>query len=159
MRARLSAEESAALEAVDEAAVAALLLDVLAVPSVTGSAAESELQHHLARHLDRLGLDVDLWPMDLAALRSDPDFPGTEVPREEAWGLVATLPGAADGPAVILQGHVDVVPPGDLGQWAGDPFVPRVRGDVVHARGACDMKAGVVANVAALAAIRASGVR
>jgi acetylornithine deacetylase len=159
LHARLSAEESAALEAVDEAAVAALLLDVLAVPSVTGSAAESELQHHLARHLDRLGLDVDLWPMDLATLRSDPDFPGTEVPREEAWGLVATLPGAADGPSVILQGHVDVVPPGDLAQWAGDPFVPRVRGDVVHARGACDMKAGVVANIAALAAIRACGVR
>jgi acetylornithine deacetylase len=53
---------------------------------------------------------------------------------------------------------VDVVPPGDRAAWAGDPFTPRVDGDLVHARGACDMKAGVAANLAALAAIRASGV-
>ncbi|MFF2995200.1 ArgE/DapE family deacylase [Streptomyces sp. NPDC057950] len=159
MRAVLSAEESAAVEAVDETAVATMLLDTLAVPSVTGSAAESELQHRLARDLGRSGLDIDLWSMDLPALRAEPGFPGMEVPRDEAWGLVATLPGAEDGPTMILQGHVDVVPPGDLAQWAGAPFVPSVRGDVVHGRGACDMKAGVVANVAALAAIRASGVR
>lgn len=159
MRTVLTAQEAAALAAVDEAALAELLLDVLAVPSVTGSAAESELQHRLARDLGRFGLDVDLWSMDLPGLRAAPGFPGTEVPRDEAWGLVATLPGAGDGPTMILQGHVDVVPPGDLAQWAGDPFVPRVRGDVVHGRGACDMKAGVVADIAALAAIRASGVR
>lgn len=54
---------------------------------------------------------------------------------------------------------MDVVPPGDPAGWDGDPFVPRVVGDTVHGRGACDMKAGLVAHLAALAAIRASGVR
>ncbi|MEY9962616.1 acetylornithine deacetylase [Streptacidiphilus sp. MAP12-16] len=155
----LSAEESSALAAIDESAIGTMLLDLLAVPSVTGSAAESELQHRLARHLDRLGLEVDLWSMDLPALRADPRFPGSEAPREEAWGLVATTPDSADGPTMILQGHVDVVPAGDPSQWDGDPFVPRVVGDVVHGRGACDMKAGLVANLAALAAVRASGAR
>lgn len=157
MAARLSAKEASALAAVDEDAIATALLDVLAVPSVTGSAAESELQHRLAGYLDRLGLDVDLWSMDLPELRADPAFPGTEAPRDEAWGLVATTPGGGDGPTMILQGHVDVVPAGDPEHWDGDPFVPRVAGDVVHGRGACDMKAGLVANLAALAAIRASG--
>ncbi|MFD4668341.1 ArgE/DapE family deacylase [Lentzea sp. NPDC058450] len=145
--------EAAALAAVDEAAIGPLLLDLLRVPSVTGSAAESELQHVLAGHLERLDLDVDLWSMDLDALRAHPDFPGGEAPRTEAWGLVGTR-GAEDGPTLILQGHVDVVPPGDLAQWQGDPFRPRVEGDVVHGRGACDMKAGVVAILVALAAIR-----
>jgi acetylornithine deacetylase len=159
MAAELSAEETSALAAVDEEAIAALLLDLLAIPSVTGSAAESELQHRLAGHLGRLGLDVDLWSMDLPGLRADPAFPGTEAPREEAWGLVAATPDGGDGPTMILQGHVDVVPAGDLARWDGDPFVPRVAGDVVHGRGACDMKAGLVANLAALAAIRASGAR
>jgi len=37
--------------------------------------------------------------------------------------------------------------------------VPRVTGDVVHGRGACDMKAGLAAQLAVLAAIRDSGVR
>lgn len=96
--------------------------------------------------------------MDLNDLRADPDFPGSEAPRDEAWGLVGVTAGE-DGPTLILQGHVDVVPPGDLATWDGDPFVPRVTGDLVHGRGACDMKGGLVAHLAALAAIRAAGVR
>jgi acetylornithine deacetylase len=150
--------EAAALAAVDEAAIGRLLVDLLEVPSVTGSAAESELQHVLAGHLRRLDLDVDLWSMNLPELRAHERFPGTEAPRTEAWGLVGGT-GKGDGPTLILQGHVDVVPPGDLARWHGDPFRPRVAGDVVHARGACDMKAGVVAILAALAAIRAAGTR
>jgi acetylornithine deacetylase len=59
----------------------------------------------------------------------------------------------------VLQGHVDVVPAGDLAKWGSEPFEPTWHGDRVHARGACDMKAGVVANLAAIAAVRASGVR
>ena len=150
--------EAAALAAVDEAAIGRLLLDLLAVPSVTGSAAESELQHVLAGHLERLDLDVDLWSMNLPELRAHSDFPGGEAPRTEAWGLVGgTRPN--DGPTLILQGHVDVVPPGDLAQWEGDPFRPRVTGDIVHGRGACDMKAGLVAILAAMSAIRATPLR
>ncbi|MER7715231.1 M20/M25/M40 family metallo-hydrolase, partial [Streptomyces werraensis] len=155
----LSDDESAALAAVDAAATARTLMELISVPSVTGSAAESELQHQLAGRLEWLGLDVDLWSMDLPALRADPDFPGTEAPREEAWGLVGTTPDGGDGPTLILQGHVDVVPPGDLAAWDGDPFVPRATGDLVHGRGACDMKAGLAAHLAALAAIRAAGIR
>lgn len=159
MPAPLSSLEATALAAVDETAIGRMLLDLLAVPSVTGSAAESELQHLLADQLRRLGLDTDLWSMDLPELRAASGFPGTEAPRSEAWGLVGHTPSGDDGPTVILQGHVDVVPPGDPAQWHGDPFTPRTAGDVVHGRGACDMKAGVVANLAALAAIRACGAR
>ncbi|MFJ8112934.1 ArgE/DapE family deacylase [Streptomyces sp. NPDC096132] len=155
----LSDQETAALAAVDETDAVRTLLELIAVPSVTGSAAESEAQHLLAGRLERLGLDVDLWSMDLPVLLAHPDFPGMEVPREEAWGLVGHTADGGDGPTLILQGHVDVVPPGDPAAWAGDPFVPRVTGDLVHGRGACDMKAGLVAHLAALAAIRAAGVR
>ncbi|MGA5313989.1 ArgE/DapE family deacylase [Streptomyces pseudogriseolus] len=155
----LTDEESAALAAVDEAGTARTLMELISVPSVTGSPAESELQHQLAGRLEWLGLDVDLWSMDLPALRAEPDFPGTEAPREEAWGLVGTTPDGGDGPTLILQGHVDVVPPGDLAAWDGDPFVPRVAGDLVHGRGACDMKGGLAAHLAALTAIRAAGIR
>jgi acetylornithine deacetylase len=62
-------------------------------------------------------------------------------------------------PVVAFQGHTDVVPPGDLAQWAGDPYTPRVVGDVMFGRGACDMKAGVVANLVAVEALVRSGVR
>jgi acetylornithine deacetylase len=159
----LTDAERAALAALDEQALVDSLVELIAVPSITGSDAESDLQNQLADRLRRLDLDIDLWRFDLDELRADPAFPGTEAPREEAWGLVGTGAGAEDypgePPALILQGHVDVVPPGDRTRWSGDPFQPRVVGDEVHGRGACDMKAGVAANLAAVTAIRAAGIR
>lgn len=159
----LTDPERAALGALDEHALVDSLVDLIAVPSITGSDAESDLQHRLADKLGRLDLDVDLWAFDLKALQADPSFPGTEAPRTEAWGLVGTRLGTEDSsggsPALVLQGHVDVVPPGDIGRWDGDPFRPRIIGDDVHGRGACDMKAGVAANLAAVAAINAAGIR
>ncbi|ANS67082.1 acetylornithine deacetylase [Streptomyces lincolnensis] len=155
----LGDDEAAVLAAIDEVAVARTLMELVAVPSVTGSAAESELQHLLAGRLERHGLEVDLWAMDLPELLAHPDFPGAEAPRDEAWGLVGRTRDGGDGPVLVLQGHVDVVPAGDPAAWEGDPFVPRVTGDVVHGRGACDMKAGLAAHLAVLEAVRASGVR
>jgi acetylornithine deacetylase len=154
----LNDAERRALDALDEPALQRNLVDLLAVPSITGSAAETELLHTLAGQAERLDLEVDLWRPELNELRADPDFPGAEAERAEIWGLVASTE-QRDGPTVILQGHVDVVPPGDLSAWRGDPFSPRVDGDLLYARGACDMKAGVAANLAALAAIRSSGVQ
>jgi len=155
----LTAPEVRALEAVDRDALAGSLTELLAVPSVTGSDAESDVQHLLAKQLTALGLDVDLWALDLPGLTTAAGFPGTEAERSEAWGLVGTAAGEGDRPALVLQGHVDVVPSGDRGRWRDDPFEPTWRGSRVHARGACDMKAGVAANLAAWAAIARSGVR
>ncbi len=139
------------------------LLDLLAIPSVDGTDAEHDVQHHLATAWRADGLEVDAWEIDLDALGADPDFPGMEVPRTEAWGVAAVLPGTGGGPTLLLDGHVDVVPEGDRDNWTGDPFVPRVvevegRTRVI-ARGACDMKAGLVAAWAAVAAVQASGLR
>lgn len=160
MTAALTDLERAALDAVEVATAGRLLEDLVAIPSETGSAAESDAQHWVARRCEHLGLDVDLWRMDLDQLRAADGFPGTEADRDEAWGLVAVTPGESDGPTLVLQGHVDVVPPGDLGQWVGgDPYTPRVEGDVLYGRGACDMKAGVVANLVALDAVQRVGAR
>ncbi|NYD40194.1 ArgE/DapE family deacylase [Nocardioides panaciterrulae] len=152
----LSEAELRALAFVDERELVRDLLDLLAVPSISGSDAESDLQHRIAKQVRELDLDVDLWPLDLPTLTSDPTWPGWEVPRTEAWGLVA---GRGEGtPALVLQGHVDVVPAGDRSQWRTDPFSPTVEGRLVHGRGACDMKAGVAANLAAVRAVRAAGI-
>nr|WP_294694126.1 ArgE/DapE family deacylase [uncultured Friedmanniella sp.] len=156
----LTATEAAALAAVDELATVATLRDLLAVPSVGGSDAESEIQAVLARRLTELGLRVDHWPLDLAALRDSPGYPGEEVERTEAWGLAGRTDGL-DGedplPALVLQAHVDVVPPGDRAAWSGDPFTPTHDGDDLVGRGSNDMKGGLAAVLAAVAAVRASG--
>ncbi|MCU1691499.1 MAG: peptidase, partial [Frankiales bacterium] len=146
-----------ALAMVTAAPLVGLLQDLLAVPSVTGSDAESEAQHALARRLSGVGMDVDLWSVDLPATLRHPDFPGLEAPRTEAWGLVGAW-GGDDGPTVVLNGHIDVVPPGDRG-WTTAPWSGEVRGGAVLGRGACDMKAGLACQVAAVQALRAAGVQ
>ena len=68
------------------------------------------------------------------------------------------LPGTGGGASLMLNAHVDVVPPGDLDPWGDQvPFSGSVGADAVYGRGACDMKAGLVAalwTVRALAALR-----
>ena len=156
----LTDAEARVMCAVDEEWLVDRLCRLIAVPSVGGSAAESEIQYLLAGWLEELDCDVDRWQIDLADAATSVDAPGQEVERTEAWGVVGTAGGAENGaPALVLSGHTDVVPAGDLSQWAGDPFVPRVSGKAVHGRGACDMKAGVVASLGALAAVRSAGVR
>ena len=154
----LTDHERRALDALDTDALLTSLTSLLAVPSVTGSPAESELLAGLATECAQAGLEVDHWAADLAELRAAPDFPGTEADRDELWGLVATS-APADGPTVVLQGHVDVVPPGDRGTWSGEAFQPRLVDGRLIARGACDMKAGVAANLAVWRAIRAAGIQ
>jgi hypothetical protein len=77
-------------EQVNEAALVTTLSELLAIPSIGGTPAEAEIQQLLAEWLTGLGLAVDLWPIDLPDLRTGADFPGEEVDRTQAWGLVAT---------------------------------------------------------------------
>src|SRR5712671_485491 len=61
-----------------------------------------------------------------------------------------------DGPVVHLNGHIDVVPPGD--GWTLDPFGGLVRDGKIFGRGVCDMKAGLAAAIYAVDAIARAGV-
>ena len=147
---------ASALSSVSAARLVDLLSETISVPTVTGTPEESEGQHLLARRFEAMGLDTDLWQVDLDDL--DDTFPGMEAPRSEAWGLVGTW-GQGDGPTVVLNGHLDVVPTGDLTQWSASPFAAEVRGGSLYGRGACDMKGGLVCQIAAVEALQAAGVR
>ena len=55
----------------------------------------------------------------------------------------------ARSPNLAFAGHTDVVPPGDLSGWRFDPFSGEIADGELWGRGACDMKGGVAAAVAA----------
>lgn len=79
--------------------------------------------------------------------------------RESALGLVGSW-GAGTGPTLVLNGHIDVVPPGDLAQWRDRAAYAGVTRDgAVYGRGACDMKGGLVCSLFAIQAVRAAGIR
>jgi len=154
----LSDVETRLLDHLDEKALVDDLVQLVRVPSVTGTDAESDLQHEQSQSLRSWGFDVDAWKLDLDELGAHPEFPGSEAPRTEGYGLVGTI--GEGKPALVLQGHVDVVPTGDLDRWHDhDPFSGRIVDGVLHGRGACDMKAGVAANLAVARVLGTSGVQ
>ena len=66
----------------------------------------------------------------------------------------------ADSPGtdtLVLNGHMDVVSPGDPDDWTCDPFGGTVDGGRVYGRGASDMKSGLAAGLLAAQAAAESG--
>ena len=116
------------------------------------------LQAFLAERLARHGAAVALTEPDAAMVAGHP-----YVPEGFAFAgrpqLVARFAGAGGGPSLLLNGHVDVVAPGPRADWRCDPFAGEVRDGLVHGRGACDMKGGIAAMVAAVEALRELGVQ
>jgi acetylornithine deacetylase len=152
-----SAVDAAVLAAIDEDALIALASDLVAIPSVSGE--ETPAQDFVAARLRDIGARVEQWTIDMAALSDHPAY-SAEVERDTASGVVARVGEAEPGaPVWLLDGHVDVVPPGAADTWAvTPPFTPRLLDGALYGRGACDTKGGVAAAIHALDAIARAGV-
>jgi acetylornithine deacetylase len=148
------AAAAAALAAVDPVGIEADLRELIRIPSITGS--EEAIQDAMERLFGEVGLETKRIVTDPVAFADDPDFPGAEMPRTSLPVVTGRL-GRAGGRRILLVGHVDVVPPGDPATWSVDPWSAEIREGRMYGRGACDMKGGVVAIVAAVRALVASG--
>lgn len=89
-------------------------------------------------------MEAILAPLDFAVTR----FIAGEAPDGPVENLFAIRKGPAGSRHFAYAGHLDVVPPGQ--GWQTDPFVPEVRGDLLHGRGAVDMKGSIAAFVSAM---------
>ena len=74
--------------------------------------------------------------------------------EETVENLFAIRQGPEGSLHFSFAGHLDVVPPGE--GWASDAFEPQERGDLLHGRGAVDMKGSIACMVAAVADIPAN---
>lgn len=151
--AELTPIERAAVAAVDTDALVGLVVDLVSLRSLGGD--ETPAQRRMAAELASVGMEVDVWELDLPALARHPDF-SCEVERTEGLGVVGHFGGG--GPSLMLNGHIDVVPVGDASQWSTPPWEPVVRDSLIYGRGTVDMKGGLACAVAAVAAVRAAGV-
>ncbi len=84
-----------------------------------------------------------LEPAGFAVHRVTFSAPGTP----DVANLYARI--GTEAPNLVFAGHTDVVPPGDAGSWRHPPFSGTVEDGMIWGRGACDMKGGVAAAVAA----------
>lgn len=72
--------------------------------------------------------------------------------------LIASLAGSGRGRSLLLNGHMDTVPPAD-GTWRYPPWKPVMKKGCVYGLGTFDMKGGLCAQAAVLCALKAAGIR
>jgi succinyl-diaminopimelate desuccinylase len=138
------------LDAVDAAAseMVAFTSDLIKVPTVNPPGEHyADCARVIGDRLAACGFDVEYLPAEGRAEHT------AAHPRINVVGLRR---GRAERPAIHLNGHYDVVPPGD--GWTLDPFGGTIRDGRVYGRGACDMKGGIAAAIYAAEAIRRAGV-
>ena len=103
--------------------------------------------------LGEIGCRVERIETDPAEFaRTDPDWPGQEMPRTDLPVVVGRL-GRPGGRRLLLVGHTDVVPVGDPATWSVDPWGAEIRDGRLYGRGAVDMKGGCASILAALRAL------
>jgi acetylornithine deacetylase len=113
------------------------------------AACTAPAQDVVAAEFERIGLDVSR----LALLDLDDAAAGVSTqPREGRTIVVGRRTG---GPrSLLINGHVDVVPPGAPELWSSDPFQPtRTNDGWLVGRGAGDMKGGFAMATLALEAL------
>jgi acetylornithine deacetylase len=154
--AALTPLETRVAEAVDVPAMLEAARALVRIPSWGGR--EAPAQELMAHLMGRAGLEVDRWPIPLEEVSAHPHY-AAEIERDQALGVVGTLRGAGGGRDLLLDGHVDVVPPGDEALWTRPPFQGVVEGGRLYGRGALDMKGPLAAGLFAVDAVRRAGVR
>ena len=80
---------------------------------------------------------------------------GLKGPRPNTY---ATIKGEREGPKILLNGHVDVVP-ADPSGWSHDPFKPVVKNGKIYGRGSADMKGSDACQIYSLKALSETGAK
>ena len=106
---------------------------------------ELECQKYVAGRYRDVGLITEMYaPDDVTGIKEHPAYnPGrnTTSDRPNVSGI---LPGIkADSGSIMLAGHTDTMPVGDLAKWHVDPFGGVITEDKIIGLGAGDNKAGV----------------
>ena len=124
--------------------IVAFTAEMIRIPTVNPpGACYRECAELIGRRLQATGLAVEF-----VEAEGRPEHTA-EYPRVNVVGRGAAVPGR---PRLHLNGHFDVVPPGD--GWTVDPFAGLVRDGRIYGRGASDMKSGIAAAVFAVEALR-----
>ncbi len=115
--------------------------EVVRTPSL--SFEEANVAEIYARHLNELGFD--------------------KVEIDQNGNVIGVLRGEGNGPSLMVNGHIDHVPTGEMSDPFSGDLVDASRwgeeGVAIYGRGTCDMKCNVMASAYAIAAIKKAGVK
>lgn len=105
-----------------------LLSDVIGIVTVNPDGDEKLLADFIASYLEGTGCSVEV--VDFANGRAN---------------VIAKLKGRERGKALMLNGHLDTVPFGNLEGWETPPYKATVKNGILYGRGSSDMKSGLCA--------------
>lgn len=100
--------------------VTSLAQKLIQIDSITPN--DGGCQNVVRRHLERAGFTCE--SMDFHDVTN-------------LWAYRGEL---SSKPLIVFAGHTDVVPPGPLENWTYNPFEGHIDDDILHGRGAVDMK-------------------
>lgn len=103
----------------------ALVADLIRIPNENPGGSQREAVDYVKGYLTEAG------------------FTWQEVGENQEFPCLVAQAGNPKGQNLLINGHVDVVPAGDRGQWKFDPFGGQVTEDQILGRGTSDMKAGL----------------
>jgi succinyl-diaminopimelate desuccinylase len=114
-----------------------LALDLIGIPSYSHTPRQEEkVADYIVSYFQKYDIEVT-----------------TQQVEEGRPNVIARIPGNG-GPSIMLNGHIDTVPPYDM----KNPFTGFIENGNLRGRGACDMKGPIAAMMTAMAAIKLSGV-
>ena len=103
------------------------------VPSFSGDAQSlSQIAQIISEEMQRIGFSIELIEAE-----------------KGLTNVVGTFRGSASAPCILFNGHTDVVPAQGSGDWVVAPFSAEIKEGRIYGRGACDMKGGLAAMLAA----------
>jgi acetylornithine deacetylase len=137
--------------------------DLVRIPSLPGH--ELEAQRFVASKMKKMGLRVESVTSVIDELKRHPAFSDDGVPFKSRLNVIGAMKGtrtadsgnASGRTSLILNGHMDVVSPGNEKLWSDSPWSGKIRNGKLYGRGSCDMKAGLAAGIFALEALQLGG--
>jgi len=132
------------------------LWELVRIPSITGS--ERMAQEFMYRQYNALNLKNIRLTAQREKIENHPAYCGANKPYDGRPNVIGIWEGDPGKKSIILNGHIDPVSPEPIAQWKHPPFSGEVEGNRLYGRGALDMKAGLVANLFAVKALRQAGI-
>lgn len=117
-----------------------LCSDLISIPSENPPGKMEEITEFICKYLEEHKIEYEV-------LRPQPDVPN----------IIARM-GSTEGKKLILNGHSDVVPVGEISRWNFDPFSGEIKDGILHGRGASDMKAGLGGLIYSLGLLSQEGI-